>query len=418
MDGPRVSSAAHRNKVRTWVLGGVADRVGGAGGEVYERNIRDFEENTFNSIRRQRRLDAGNTWTGLRKRSHNMTTNETSGATRCIAGRESAAISAVFACAAGFVAFGLVVGSACCLAGAPKPARMPQTLKNSIGMKLALIPAGEFLMGAAATDEDAGENELPQHRVRISRPFYIGIHEVTVGQFRSFVAATGHETAAEKGKSSGFNCKTGTFEYDRKGYHWRNLGWKQTDAHPVLNVNWFDADAFCRWLRKKEGRAYRLPTEAEWEYACRAGTKTRFVEGQSTTALRRIANVQDESLAEKEPRFSNSKESSYLRRPVPWDDEYPFSAPVGSFEPNRFGLYDMLGNAAEWCSDWYAADQYRRGPVVDPHGPKNGKGRVVRGGAFLHQPRHCRVSHRIGGWPSYHNYIIGFRVVMEPAAME
>jgi sulfatase modifying factor 1 len=108
----------------------------------------------------------------------------------------------------------------------------------------------------------------------------------------------------------------------------------------------------------------------------------------------------------------------YLEKPVPWDDGYPFSAPVSSFRPNGFGLYDMLGNAAEWCQDWYGEDYYLHSPAEDPTGPRNGKGRVVRGGAFLHQPRHCRVTQRVSGMPSYHNYIIGFRVVLEAAGEE
>ncbi|MBC7819826.1 MAG: formylglycine-generating enzyme family protein [Planctomycetaceae bacterium] len=299
------------------------------------------------------------------------------------------------------------------LASDPQPSRLPEVLTNSIHMKLASIPAGEFLMGAPDSDQDANQDERPQHRVRISRPFHIGIHEVTVGQFRIFVDATGHKTAAETEPSSGFNSETNTFQYDQLGFHWRNLGWKQTDDHPVLNVSWFDAVAFCEWLSKKEDRTYRLPTEAEWEYACRAGSESRFIGGDSLDKLQAIANTQDKSLVAKQPRFSNSDSADYLRKPVPWDDGYPFSAPVGRFKPNGFGLYDTLGNASEWCHDWYGDDEYRNSPATDPTGPENGKGRLVRGGAFLHQARHCRVTQRISGTPAYHNYIIGFRVVME-----
>ncbi len=302
------------------------------------------------------------------------------------------------------------IGAVTARPGEPAP---PEAITNSVGMKLVLIPAGEFLMGAPGSDQDAGRDESPQHRVRISHPFYMGVHEVTVGQFRAFVLATGHQTAAETEASSGFDGETRTFQYDRRGFHWRNLGWEQTEDHPVLNVNWFDAVAFCGWLSRKEDRTCRLPTEAEWEYSGRAGTVSRFLGGDSSDALQPIANVQDRSLAEKQPRFSNSESSSYLTKPVPWADGHPFSAPVGRFQSNGFGLHDMLGNAAEWCSDWYGEDSYRDSPAVDPAGPSGGTGRVVRGGAFLHQPRHCRVSQRTSGTPSYHNYIIGFRVVME-----
>jgi len=291
--------------------------------------------------------------------------------------------------------------------------KKPASVTNSIGMKLVRIPPGEFHMGASASDEDAQPNELPQQRVKFTRPFEIGVHEVTVGQFRKFVEATGYQTAAEKQRSSGFNAETNTFQYDRPGFNWKNLGWKQTDDHPVLNVNWFDACAFCEWLSQKEGRTYRLPTEAEWEYACRAGTEARFVTGEAIEQLQKIANVQDQSLASLKPKFSNSKESSYLKRPVGWNDRSPFSAPVGSFQPNAFGLYDMLGNAAEWCGDWYGEDYDNETVKVDPSGPAEGEARVFRGGAFLHQPKHCRVSSRLGGTPTYQNYIIGFRVVAE-----
>jgi formylglycine-generating enzyme required for sulfatase activity len=288
-------------------------------------------------------------------------------------------------------------------------------LRNSIGMSIARVPAGEFLMGAPDSDDDAQKTERPRHKVRISRPFYLGIHEVTVGQFRAFVRETGYQTGAETdgNGSSGFNSALPGFEYDKPGYTWKNLGWKQDENHPVLNVSWHDATAFCRWLTKKENKTYRLPTEAEWEYACRAGGQARFITGDSSEELKRIANVQDKSLVDKKPRFSNSDDASYLTKPVGWNDGHAFSAPVGTFRPNGMGLYDMLGNAAEWCHDWYDKDYYRTSPLNDPMGPETGTARVVRGGAFLHQARHCRVSHRIAGTPSYRNYIIGFRVLME-----
>jgi formylglycine-generating enzyme required for sulfatase activity len=295
----------------------------------------------------------------------------------------------------------------------PAGARAPEVITNSINMKLALVPAGEFVMGVPDSDQDANKDESPQHRVQISRPFYFGIHEVTVGNFRAFVDATRYMTSAESEESSGYDEQTQTFQYSQRGFSWRNLGWIQTDDHPVLNVNWSDAITFCEWLSQKEGRTYRLPSEAEWEYACRAGTRARFILGDSSDNLNGTANVQDQSLAEKQPRFSNAESPSYLRKPVSWNDGYPFSAPVGSFQPNGFGLYDMLGNAAEWCQDRYVEDYYFSSAAVDPKGPDNGLSRVVRGGAFLHQPRHCRVSQRTSGLPSYHNYIIGFRVVLD-----
>jgi formylglycine-generating enzyme required for sulfatase activity len=192
----------------------------------------------------------------------------------------------------------------------------PASSSNSLGMKLVKIPAGEFVMGAANSDGDADKNEAPQHRVSVSKPFWMGMHEATVGNFREFVAATGYQTAAEREASSGFDKSTSTFQYDRLGFNWRNIGWDQTDDHPVLNVSWHDAVAFCEWLSKKEGRRYRLPTEAQWEYACRAGTSARFIRDETVESLRGSANVQDQSLAALKPVFSNSDTSSYLRQPV------------------------------------------------------------------------------------------------------
>ena len=144
-------------------------------------------------------------------------------------------------------------------------------------MKLVLIPAGEFLMGSPDSDKDAEDDEKPQHRVRITRPFYLGAHEVTRGQFRRFVDETGYRTEAEKNDAGGlgYDAQSKKLKQDRK-FNWLNPGFEQTDEHPVVNVSWNDSVAFAEWLSRKEGRTYRLPTEAEWEYACRAGTKTQL----------------------------------------------------------------------------------------------------------------------------------------------
>ncbi len=156
----------------------------------------------------------------------------------------------------------------------------PKPITNSIGMKLVLIPAGTFLMGSPDEDKDARGDETPPHPVRITRPFYLGATEVTRGQFRRFVDDAGYQTEAEKdGKGGlGWNEETKKFEQNPR-YTWQNPGFEQTDEHPVVNVTWNDAVAFAQWLSRKEGKTYRLPTEAEWEYACRAGTTTRFSNG-------------------------------------------------------------------------------------------------------------------------------------------
>ena len=150
-----------------------------------------------------------------------------------------------------------------------------KTTTNSIGMKLVLIPAGEFLMGSPDGDKRAPANEKPQHSVRITRPFYLGATEVTRGQFRRFVDDTGYRTEAEQdGKgAAGWNKEANRWESNNPKFTWLNPGnFGQTDEHPVVDVSWKDAVAFADWLGRKERQTYRLPTEAEWEYACRAGS--------------------------------------------------------------------------------------------------------------------------------------------------
>ena len=184
----------------------------------------------------------------------------------------------------------------------------------------------------------------------------------------------------------------------------------------MVNVNWYDAGAFCDWLSRKEGRRYRLPTEAEWEYACRAGTTTRFTTGDAVEDLKAVANLCDRSLA---GRWDTATVKKYGLDPKvitfqPWDDGFAFTAPVGSFRPNALGLYDMLGNVGEFCSDGYQADYYRQSPEEDPSGPREkAKGHVVRGGTFLNGPGLVRATSRVECPDAYRNYVIGFRVVLE-----
>ena len=186
-----------------------------------------------------------------------------------------------------------------------------KNLTNSIGMTLVRIEPGSFLMGSTKEQIDQlmrlfpeskrewFDDEQPQHRVDITRPFLLGIHQVTVGQFRRFVEESRHQTEAEKtGKGSfGWDEKRRAWEID-PAKNWRNPGFSQTDDHPVVCVSHNDAVAFCQWLsttEKKEGRTYRLPTEAEWEYACRAGTNALFVISNDPEDLVKIANVADAS---------------------------------------------------------------------------------------------------------------------------
>jgi formylglycine-generating enzyme required for sulfatase activity len=263
-------------------------------------------------------------------------------------------------------------------------------------------------MGAAETDPNAEPHERPAHTVRISKPFALGAYEVTVGQFRQFVEATGYQTEAEADGSGGFgyDAEARTYSADREPrYSWRNVGWTQTDAHPVVNVTWNDAKAFCVWLSGKEGRRYRLPTEAEWEYACRAGTKTRFWTGDEDSSVRGAENMADASLRK------SWDAATWVQ---PWDDGEAFTAPVGRFRPNPWGLFDMHGNVIEWIGDWYAEDYYASSPKGDPQGPSAGTQRVWRGGSWYFEPRHARTTARTGSNdPAFRDGAVGFRVVRE-----
>lgn len=292
-----------------------------------------------------------------------------------------------------------------------------KSFSNELGMQFVRIEPGEFMMGNAESGDDLAEmfpyakekefeDAANQHLVKITRPYYIGAHEVTVGQFRAFVKATGYRTDAEKGSKggTGLDLKAG-FNRNTK-YNWDNTGCVQTDEHPVVNVSWNDTQQFIAWLCKVDGRNYRLPTEAEWEYACRAGTQTLYWNGNDPEGLPKIANIADPSfrsnLALIAGNFKNSTKS---------DDGFAFSAPVGSYPPNPWGLYDMHGNVWEWCSDWYG--EYPTGTLSDWRGSTFGTERVDRGGGWWDAPSTCRSAHRSSNLPSDCLSNLGFRVVLD-----
>ena len=174
--------------------------------------------------------------------------------------------------------------------------------------------------------------------------------------------------------------------------------------HPVVNVSWNDAAAFCVWLSKKEGKKYRLPTEAEWEYACRAGTTTRYSFGNDPEGLVKYANSWDAGVIEKWPAASNRLKGN---------DGYIFTAPVGSFLPNPFGLYDMHGNVNQWCADWFGKDYYSVSGVDDPQGPATGTQHVLRGGSFVYHAAACRCAARGHLDTADITCELGFRIVLE-----
>jgi formylglycine-generating enzyme len=271
------------------------------------------------------------------------------------------------------------------------------------------IPAGKFLMGSPEMENGRGKDET-QHEVTISKPFYMGATHVTVAQFAAFVKDSGYKTDAEK---SGFamgmeikDIKDGKIDYkSMDGCSWRNPGFDQKGDHPVVQVSWNDATAFCEWLSKKSGKKVTLPTEAQWEYACRAGTTTAYPWGDNPDDGKGWANCADQSLKKMIPNApTNWKFFS-------WDDGFVFTSPVASFKANAFGLYDMTGNALQWCQDWLG--DYDKGPPKDPTPPYIC---VLRGGSWGDNPEHCRSAYRYGSLPVSGNDGYGFRVVVAAGA--
>jgi formylglycine-generating enzyme required for sulfatase activity len=280
------------------------------------------------------------------------------------------------------------------------PARL---ITNSIGVKLKLIPSGQFLMGSAPgdSDKDALDDEKPWHWVRINNPFYLGVTEVTRGQFRRFVDGADYRTEAERDGKGGYGLNEEGKWVQAPKFTWLNPGFGQTDEHPVVNVSWNDAIAFCAWLNRVEGHTYRLPTEAEWEYACRAGTTTKYVGGDDPETLATYGNVADGTAKEKHPEWTT----------ITARHGYIYTSPVGQFWSNAFGLYDMHGNAWEWCSDRYAPDYYKRSPVDDPQGDAEASARGCRGGGWFNRfPRLCGSASRSSAPPAHRDSAIGFRL--------
>ena len=255
-----------------------------------------------------------------------------------------------------------------------KPAEKPGTvISNSVGMELAHILAGEFLIGSPDTDVTVRDLQKPPHRVRITKPFHLGVHEVTRGEWEDVMGTT----------------------------PWKNwVTAKEGDRYPAIHVCWDDATEFCRTLTEKERRAgrlkpgesYRLPTEAEWEYACRAGSRTVYHFGIGAGG----------SLGEYD---------WYKDNAVYIDEKYAHE--VGLKRANAWGLFDMHGNVSEWCSDWYG--KYEESAVTDPQGPSEGSSRVYRGGNWNRYASYCQSASRNGLFPSYSSDELGFRVVRSSA---
>ncbi len=305
----------------------------------------------------------------------------------------------------------------------------PALWVNALGMPFVRIAPGSFRMGSSEPVDALARayptlerwrfeqlaDEAPAHTVRITRAFYLGQTEVTVGQFRRFVQTSGYVPESEADGTGGYgynpaydpaaSARGDAFEGRDPRYSWRNPGFAQGDDHPVVNITWHDAHALAAWLSATEGHRYRLPTEAEWEYACRAGTRTRYPHGDDPAALARHANVFDEDAAPYWPRWRPQA--------APGHDGHAFTAPVGRYAPNAFGVHDMLGNVWEWVSDWYAEEGYAHSPQDDPQGPATGQVRVRRGGSWHTWPLYARCAFRNWNTPQTRYTLVGLRLVRE-----
>ena len=256
-----------------------------------------------------------------------------------------------------------------------------KTISNSIGMKFVLIPAGSFIMGSPQHELGRSDDEM-QHRVTLTKAFYLQTTEVTIGQWIMVMGSIGPYMGSAEG-----DC-------------------------PANHVSWYDIQKFVRKLNQHEGKnKYRLPTEAEWEYACRAGKSSRFCFGNDESRIGEFAWYRDNSGVavpatsedDKNPVFARIQR--YLRK-----GRRPHG--IALKKPNAWGVYDMHGNEWEWVQDWYG--EYPSDSDVDPIGPSSGSHRVIRGGCFDHRLDVLRCADRARGEPNIRNGKIGFRLLMIP----
>lgn len=333
-----------------------------------------------------------------------------------------------------------------------KTATAAETFKDcSVCPTMVKLPAGTFLMGTAAEEEskkdgpadkddkaenaaktqkadkddkadnvdkaedDAsdtsqniayGDDDQPQHRVTFKRPFALGQYPVTRGEFAAFVRETGYVSRG---------CVTGDEIILPLGLSWRNPGFAQTDRHPVVCVSFEDAARYVKWLSRKTGKPYRLPSEAEWEYAARARTTTPHYWLGGAEQACRYANVKD--IAARSAFKSDLKDTDGF---FPCSDGYVYTSPVGSFRPNAFGLYDMLGNAWQWVEDCYT-HSYENAPTDGSVAKASNANRlaedseescthVMRGGAWKSEPSETRTTYRHGDDTGRRDNPNGFRV--------
>lgn len=275
---------------------------------------------------------------------------------------------------------GCIAVVCCCAASWASAADVPQAgeATNSLGMRFTVVPAGEFLMGSPDDDVTADIDERPRHRVRITQPFRLAKFETTQAEFRAVM-----------GSNPSWFCAAGGGRGEVVGV--------DADHLPVDMTTWHEAEEFCRKLgelpaERAAGRTYRLPTEAEWEYACRADSTWSYSDSDTLT----------------------SRQACIFESPVAG---LPTAAklrprPVGSYPANRFGLHDMHGNVWEWCADFYSSDAYSNEMATNPTGPETGTGRVIRGGDYRSPAAMARSANRDFTRATRRDQGNGFRVVL------
>ena len=265
--------------------------------------------------------------------------------------------------------------------------------------EMVVIPAGSFQMGSNESDD-----EKPIHTVNIRQPFSMGKYEVTKGQFALFISASGYQTDADKGEAK--DCSTnedGEWKY-RSNRNWRKVGYKQGNTMPVVCVSWNDAKAYAEWLSKKTGKQYRLPSESEWEYAARADSRKKFHFGNDQDKMCQYGNGLDQT---------KSPTGDLYKNRAMCHDGYYFTAPVGNYKANGFGLYDMHGNVWEWTQDCWNASYGGAPSSGDAWGSGDCSRRVVRGGSWDITPAGLRSANRYYSSRANRVSINGFRLAQD-----
>ena len=284
---------------------------------------------------------------------------------------------------------GMWLSTACASAQEVRTAG-PGEVKIIGGIEFVWIPPGTFTMGSKLSpaeilakyggeegyEEQEYVDESPLHSVTLSKGFWMSKYEITNAQYRRFRP-----------------------EHSSKDYEGHTLN---GDQQPVGHTHWTDAEAYCAWLSKEAGGEFRLPTEAEWEYACRAGPETVRYWGDDDASMGQHENVRD--------RTAGAAFAIEYGRAAETTDGYEVTAPVGSLKPNPWGLHDMIGNAVEWCSDWYDESYYKNSPTVDPTGPSSGRYRVLRGASWNDVSADSRSAERSWIGPNVAYGGRGFRI--------